>query len=117
MYTQKRGEWTPTWAEILSRPSGHLLRVPQFAAGLRWWRAATDGEVIMRRRLGDLRVALLSVSGVEGGVVIVVGGPGALEIPQADDLLDSGHPSRRAITDPWGNTLTIGRHLLGAPVS
>jgi hypothetical protein len=61
----------------------------------------------MQSRLGDLRIAVVDVAGVDDSPVIIVGGPGALEVTQADEVVFSMLPIGRTITDPWGNILPV----------
>ena len=95
------------WAHLLVQECYRVLRVPELRPALRWWRAATGARVTLKGRLGDLQIAVLQLDSRHGEPVVVVGGPGALEVSLADTTYLTRGGTGRAIDDPWGNRLVI----------
>ena len=104
------------WASLLCGSGTPVLRVPELRPALRWWRSAVRARVLLRGRLGDLRIVVADLEALGGMLVVIVGGPGAIESvcsAPADDL--RGHEP--AIADPWGNTLMVRRNEIAMGVS
>jgi hypothetical protein len=95
------------WAALLSSRDNRVavVRVPDIRAGVSWWKRMVGFRARTRVRFGDLCVVMGRTS--DHTNLLIVGGPGALEIPSAD-LPRQFPPLRtRAIVDPWGNTVIL----------
>ncbi|MET0885649.1 MAG: hypothetical protein ABWX92_04290 [Mycetocola sp.] len=94
------------WAALLSAHDPHIgvVRVPDIRVGVNWWKGMAGYEVRARDRFGDLGVALGRTK--DGTVLLIVGGPGAFEVPSSD--LQCQAPTRTArLVDPWGNAIGL----------
>lgn len=110
MHTRGLDPSAELWAHLLAQSPEPVLRVPDLRSALRWWREATAARIVLRGRLGDLRIAVLEFEEAAESLVVMVGGPGALEAPSshADLPVDPGAGADgRALSDPWGNTLVV----------
>jgi len=97
-----------TIAAVLAGRAGYApaIRVPDLQGGLRWWKATTGCQELARSRVGDLEVSLLRMAAPRRALILVIGGPGALEAPESDSE-NPGAVASQGIVDPWGNTLAV----------
>ena len=90
---------------VLASRGRLVIRVPDIAAGLQWWRQHLDAEVTRLCRVNDLEIAVLRVRGQTAcRTFVFLGGPGAMEYHAAGtSALAEWDSDDDVDRDPWGN--------------
>jgi len=117
MHIGRSDTWAELWASLLSQSCTPVLRVPELRPALRWWRAAAGARVVVKGRLGDLRIAVLDLERHGGTLVVLVGGPGALEADTRVDQTSAGVVAENVVDDPWGNAVVLEKPRSARAVS
>jgi len=95
------------WAALLSTPGAQIdvIRAPDVHSGESWWKEMAGYRVRGRDRFGDLGLALGKTK--DGTILLVVGGPGAMEVPLSGRHHRPPTTRTRTLVDPWGNAVGL----------